>query len=311
MRLQHLRLLLTLAETGSLRAAAQVLHVSQPALSKALKALEEEFGAALVTRTPRGVRLAPAGELLAARAAPITRELERAREEVAWHLQHAHATVTVGVSPAASILLAPGALRRFQARWPAVRVRLVDALYPQALARLRSGEFDLALGPLPPAGVGADLHLKALVDSPTVIAVRRGHALASSRQLQELTGAAWVLTGTPQGPGDPSRLPFAALGLPPPLVRLECESFATLLAVLPAMDALAVMPQAFFERHGPGTGLSSLRVRDELPATTLHLFTRAQGPLSEPAQRLLDAFEQEARGLQRNTRVPLAPSPSQ
>jgi DNA-binding transcriptional LysR family regulator len=295
MRLQHLRLLLTLAETGSLRAAAQVLHVSQPALSKALKALEEEFGAALVTRTPRGVRLAPAGELLAARAATITRELERAREEVAWHLQHARATVTVGVSPAAAIRLAPGAVGRFQARWPEVRVRLADALYPQALARLRSGEFDLALGPLPPAGVGADLRVAALVGSPTVIGARRNHPLRDSRHLQALTGAPWVLTGPPQGPGDPTRLPFAALGLPPPFIRLECESFATLLAVLPAMDALAVMPRAFFERHGPGAGLACLQVRDELPATTIHLFTRTEGPLSLPARRLLEAFEQEAR----------------
>lgn len=295
MRLQHLQLLLTLAETGSLRAAAQVLHVSQPALSKALKALEEEFGTVLVTRTPKGVRLAPAGELLAARAATVAREIERAREEVAWHTQHARATVTVGVSPAAAIRLAPGAVRRFQARWPQVRVRLVDALYPQALARLRSGEFDLALGPLPPAGTGADLHVRALVDSPTVIGARHDHPLVASRQLSDLTGASWVLTGPPQGPGDPSRLPFAALGLPPPLVRLECESFATLLAVLPGMDALAVMPQAFFERHGPRSGLACLQVRDELPATTLHLFTRAEGPLSLPAQRLLDSFEQQAR----------------
>jgi DNA-binding transcriptional LysR family regulator len=295
MRLQHLRLLLTLADTGSLRAAAQVLHVSQPALSKALKALEEEFGAALVTRTPRGVRLAPAGEMLAARALTIHRELERAREEVALHTQHGRATVSVGVSPAAAIRLAPGAVRRFQARWPDVRVRLVDALYPQALARLRSGEFDLVLGPLPPAGVGVDLHVKALVDSPTVIAARRGHALVAKRHLQDLGGASWVLTGPAQGPGDPTRLPFAALGLPPPGIRLECESFSTLLAVLPAMELLAVMPRAFFEHHGPGAGLACLQVRDELPATTLHLFTRAEGPLSVPAQRLQDAFEQEAR----------------
>ena len=89
MRLQHLHLLLTLAQTGSLRASAQTLNVTQPALTKALKQLEDEFGTALVLRTPKGVRLAPAGELLAARAATVVREIERAREEVAWHTQNA------------------------------------------------------------------------------------------------------------------------------------------------------------------------------------------------------------------------------
>ena len=99
MRLQHLHLLLTISKTGSLRASAQLLNVSQPALTKALRQLEDEFGTELVVRTPKGVRLAPAGELIAARAATVVRELERAREEVAWHLRHAEAQVTVGVSP--------------------------------------------------------------------------------------------------------------------------------------------------------------------------------------------------------------------
>ena len=101
MRQQHLHLLLTISKTGSLRASAQLLNVSQPALTKALRQLEEEFGTELVVRTPKGVRLAPAGELIAARAATVVRELERAREEVAWHLRHAEAQVTAGVSPVA------------------------------------------------------------------------------------------------------------------------------------------------------------------------------------------------------------------
>ncbi|WP_334159411.1 LysR family transcriptional regulator, partial [Achromobacter insolitus] len=78
MRLQHLNLLLTLARTGSMRAAAQVLNVSQPALTKALRQLEEEVGTELVLRTPKGVRLAQAGEILAARAAVVMREIEKA-----------------------------------------------------------------------------------------------------------------------------------------------------------------------------------------------------------------------------------------
>lgn len=98
MRLQHLQLLLTLAQTGSLRVPAQVLNVTQPALTKALKQLEEEFGTALVVRSPKGVRLAPAGELLAARAATVLRELDRAREEVGWFARNERSAVAVGVS---------------------------------------------------------------------------------------------------------------------------------------------------------------------------------------------------------------------
>ncbi|MEJ8811084.1 LysR substrate-binding domain-containing protein [Variovorax ureilyticus] len=299
MRLQHLHLLLTIAHTGSLRASAETLNVTQPALTKALKQLEEEFGTTLVIRSPKGVRLAPAGELLAARAATVVREIDRAREEVEWLTRHAQATVTVGVSPAAALMLAPQAVSRFQSRWPQVRVRLVDALYPTALAQLRSGELDLALGPLPATGLGRDLEARALIDSPEVIAARAGHPLAKSRQLADLADANWVLTGPTQGPGDPAHLQMEKLGLPPPRITLECESFSTLLAVLPRMDAVALMPRRFFESHGPRIGLVVLPIAEALPLTTIHLFLRTDSPLTVPTQRLMDAFVSEAQALRR------------
>ena len=82
MRLMHLQLLRAIAQTGSLRAAAEAMHLSQPALTKALRQLEMEFGAALVVRSSRGARLAPAGELLAARADVQRAVRERTRENL-------------------------------------------------------------------------------------------------------------------------------------------------------------------------------------------------------------------------------------
>ncbi len=67
MRLQHLQLIVALAEVGSLRAAASRLNVTQPELTKALRQLEDEFAGPLVHRTPKGVQLTLAGDLLAAR----------------------------------------------------------------------------------------------------------------------------------------------------------------------------------------------------------------------------------------------------
>lgn len=307
MRLQHLHLLLTLARTGSLSASAQALSVTQPALTKSLKQLEEELGTALVIRSPKGVRLAPAGELLAARAVTVVREIERAREEVAWFSRNERTTVTVGVSPAAALLLAPGAISRFQARWPSVTVRLTDALYPKAHERLRSGELDLALGPLPAAGVGHDLRATPLLHSASVIVAPRNHPHRRARHLRDLTSASWILTGPRLGPGDPTLLGFEQQGLPPPAVTLECDSFSILLAMLPTMGALAVVPRHFFQAHGPRIGLVALDIAEPLPPTMIHLTIRAEGPLTLPTQRLRDAFEQEAREAQAGQSVAAAP----
>lgn len=295
MRLQHLHLLLAIAEHGSLRTSAQALNVTQPALTKALRQLEEEFGTALVLRTPKGVRLAPVGELLAVRAATILREIERAREEVAWHTRHAAASVSLGLSPAAAILLAPGAVARFGARWPQVRLRVVDALYPRALAQVRGGDLDFAIGPLPIDGAGHDLVVQPLFDSQDVLVVRRGHPLARATRLAHLVETAWVLTGPSGGPGDPASLGFEVLGLRRPEVRLECESFSTLLALMPSRDVVGIMPRGFFERYAARMDLVELPIEDPLPTVTIHAASRADSPLTLPAQRLLDSFAQEAR----------------
>ena len=295
MRLAQLTLLLTVAETGSLRAAAQVLNLTQPALTKALKLLEDELGAQLVLRSAQGARLAPAGELLAARAAAALRELERGREEVAAWAGSGDARVTVGLSPTAAWLLAPGAVARLAARWPGIQVRLVDSLYPRALAQVRAGELDFAIGPVPGGRADRDLTLRPLLDSRSQVVVRRGHPLARVRTLAALADARWVLTGPAGGPGDPAALGFDRLGLRPPRPWLTCESFSTVLAMVSSHDVVCVMPQRFVERHGARLGLARVPVTDPLPRATVQAAWRRDAPLTVPAQRLLDAFEQEAR----------------
>ena len=280
-----------------MRASALAMNVTQPALTKALKLLEEEFGASLVLRSSKGVRLSPAGEMLAARAATVLREIDRAKEEMQALTCNSDVTLTVGVSPAAALVLAPNTIATFQSRWPQVRIRLVDALYPKALQQLRSGELDLTLGPLPPSGMGRDLHARALIASPTVIVAKQGHRLAKARTFDDLRDAHWLLAGPKLGPGDPVHLGLEQRGLAVPRVALECESLATLLAVLPSMDTLTMLPRRFYEAHGPRLGLVMLDLLEQLPATTVHIITRADAPLSLPAQRLLDTFVQQADAL--------------
>jgi len=294
MRLQQLQLILALAETGSLRAAALRLNVTQPALSKALRLLEEEFEAPLAVRTPKGVRLAPAGELLAARATIVLREIERAREEIAWQTHQAQARVSIGISPVAAAMLLPGALARLHARWPLVVVRVVDTLYPDAITLMRSGDLDIALGPLPANGAGSDLHIQALFESQLVLVVREGHPKADARKLAELVDSGWVITGPDHGPGDPRVLGFAKSGLVVPRPWVECESFSSLLVLIGKLDLIGIMPLGHFERYGANMGLLRLDIEDPMPSNTVHAIWRADTPLTVPTRSLLDALEQEA-----------------
>lgn len=299
MRLEQLELLIALAERGSLRAAAVVLNVTQPALSKSLRQLEEELGTSLVWRSAKGVRLTTAGELLASRAVTALRELERGREDIAWHMGQAAGQVTVGLSPATAILFAPGAVQRFGKRWPKVKLCIRDALYPLALRQLRSGELDFMLGPVPASGVGNDLLRQVVYHSQEVIATRHGHPLSNARKLTDLVDAGWIVTGPAQGPGDPMHLHMEARGMAPPNVMLECESFSTLLGIMPTLDVVGIVPRSFLDRHGRRAGLVSLPIEDPLPVTTIYAITRTDAPLTLPAQDLFEAFLQEAREFSR------------
>ena len=229
----------------------------------------------------------------------MAREIERAREEVKWQQREQGAQLALAVSPAAAISLLPGVLARLRAHWPQLRVRVADAVYPRALTMVRGSEIDLAVGPLPPEGAGRDLRVAPLFDAQQLLVVRRGHPLAGARRLAELQQTAWVLTGPHDGPGDPRRLGFERLGLAVPPVMLECESFSTLLAVMPSVDAVGIMPAGFYDSYAASLGIVSLPIEDPLPHVTLHAVWRADVPLTAPAAHLLDSMEAESRGCAR------------
>jgi LysR family transcriptional regulator, benzoate and cis,cis-muconate-responsive activator of ben and cat genes len=76
--LDQLRYFVTVADSGTTREAARRLHISQPPLSRQIRALEDEIGVDLFARTPRGMDLSPAGEVFLRHARSILAALDRA-----------------------------------------------------------------------------------------------------------------------------------------------------------------------------------------------------------------------------------------
>lgn len=298
MKVSQLELLVVLADTGSLRRAASRLNLSQPALTRSLRLLEASFGATLVIRSPRGVRLTPAGERLAARARAIGHELRRAREEIAALGGDAGGSVSIGVSSAAMMQVMPAAAALFRARRPAVGLRLVETLYPDAFARLRAGELDFIVGPVPVEGAGGDLAATRLFVNALYVVARRTHPLAGTRSLAGLAGADWALVGPAGGPGDLQRLPFAAAGLTSPKPSIVCESLTTFLEIAPELDILGLLPAHLLARAG-AAGLGALPLDAEVPPATIHLVRAAERAMTPAASLLADCVHSAAARLQR------------
>jgi DNA-binding transcriptional LysR family regulator len=136
-----------IAERGSIRAAARHLGVAQPALTRSLAELEHELKAPLFERRSRGVVATPLGEAFVRRATLVLQEIRRTREEVDQLRGAATGNVTVGLSIAAHMALLPSALRPFRARYPDVRLHIIEGFYPTLELGLRDATVDFYIGP--------------------------------------------------------------------------------------------------------------------------------------------------------------------
>src|SRR4051812_37360287 len=141
----RLRVLLAVARHGSVTAAAEALHYAQPSVSHHLARLETETGARLLQRVGRGVRLTPAGRLLAERGEEILGRLDAAEAELAEHSGLRAGRVRLAAFPSALGSFVPPAAARFTRAHPDVSLEFVEAAPPAALRLLRTGEVDLAL----------------------------------------------------------------------------------------------------------------------------------------------------------------------
>lgn len=150
MHLKTLRNFITVADSGSLTAAAAAIPLAQPALTRQMRELEEEMGVALLQRLPRGVRLTQAGVSFYESAQRILAELGRLRQQLASNQGHAQATVVLGVSPTLARVLLPGLFEKCQDSLEGVGLRTREAFTPALLEWLERGVIDMAIVTNPP-----------------------------------------------------------------------------------------------------------------------------------------------------------------
>jgi len=141
----RLRVLVAVAQHGSVTAAARSLNYAQPSVSHHLARLEAETGATLTQRSGRGIRLTDAGRLLAGRAEEILGRLDAAERELAAHVEQRQERIRMAVFASALATIVPAALSRLAAGHPGIDLLLAEAEPPEAMRMLRAGQVDVAL----------------------------------------------------------------------------------------------------------------------------------------------------------------------
>ena len=161
MDLRKLRYFAGVVEARSMSKAAERLHVAQPALSKSLRSLEEEFGTALLKRSSHGVAVTEAGERLYEHCDILFKQVERARLDVARSVDRPSGFVSVGMPHSLMAVLALPLLRAATQQLPDVRVELKQEQSHNLAAAVRSQKLDFAVAARPRSTAG--LALRPLV----------------------------------------------------------------------------------------------------------------------------------------------------
>jgi LysR family carnitine catabolism transcriptional activator len=145
MTIKQLRAFLAVAQTLSFAQASERLHLSQPALSLALKSLEQRLGGALLLRSTRSVSLTPEGETLLPIARRLLADWDNAEELLQQHFTLQLGKVAIAAMPSFASNLLPKALKRFREQHPKVNVAVFDVINEQVLEMVRSGRVELGI----------------------------------------------------------------------------------------------------------------------------------------------------------------------
>lgn len=249
--LRQLEYLVTVVDTGSFTRAAEQLHVTQPALSHQIRALESTVGGPLLERLPRSVRLTPMGRAVLPHARAALAEAERLTTVARRTAGLEEGELEVAAVYSVSLGILPPVLRAWRRRHPGVRIRLRE--YPHAdklQAAMSAGRADLAIGPAPADWPGPirelgveEFAVVVPVDDP--LADNAGSRVA----LGELADRAWVHYAPDNGLADLLDQVCARAGFHPHVaIRAEQTSAVPLLAAAglgPALVPANIIPPHF------------------------------------------------------------------
>lgn len=290
MKLNQFRDVVAIAERGSLRGAARMLGLAQPALTRSIHELERELGTPLFERRARGMILTPTGQVFVRRATAVLGEVRRVREEIDQLHGGTQGRVVAGLSIAPHVALLPKALRPFRKRYPDIKLHLIEGYYPTVESQVRDGTMDFYVGPQPERELPGDLLQAKVFDNSRIVLGRTGHPLSKAKSLRELKNTEWATTSITLNDEEELGSIFGRYGLPPPRLVLRSQSALTLMISLAYSDLLAMVPAQWTDFPLTAGALAPIRIKEPLAAPPIVVVRRAGMPLTPAAQYLVDLF---------------------
>jgi len=247
MELRHLRYFVAVAETENVSRAALKLHLSQPALSRQIRDLEDELGFLLLERSAKSIRLTDAGRVFLDEARAVLKHAEDAVCAARAVATGGGAELHVAYAPTLAPRILPNALRVFQTAMPNVRVKLHDLSTEEMLAALAANKLQVAISVRPGKGALRGVRFEELTREPLRLAVAPNDPL-SRRQVVPLSEAVrkpFVAYSRKDYPDYHEMLIeiFSPIGARPRIAE-EHDGESSLISAIEAGGGVAIVPES-------------------------------------------------------------------
>lgn len=301
LKLNHLRMIVTIEDHGQISAAAESLNMSQPAASRMLSEMEAIAKTPLYERVARGVVLTPFGSALAKRARKILLELREASREIAELRTGKGGSVYLGAVTAPAISLVVPAIQRVTHVYPGIEIN-IQVETSNVLAReLLAARHDFIISRIPDELNPRLFTVHEIGTEKACLIVRNGHPLLKKGVvgLQDLPGHDWVF----QPPGTLLRRKvediFITAGVPLPENIVNTSSLLLTLAVVCKTDAIAPialdMAQFICGQTSAAGEACILPIDFEIDVKPYSLITARERALPPSALLLYDTILEESR----------------
>ncbi|WP_407050972.1 LysR family transcriptional regulator [Methyloraptor flagellatus] len=301
LRAKHLRTLEVLGRVESMRAAAQELNLTQPAVTKILQDIEDILGVSLFERRSTGITPTPIGRAVIDFARKSVSDVERLAGLVTNLKLGGYGSLAFGALMAGMSSIVPRALSTLKARRPLMTIHLIAATSDQLLEALNNRTIDLALARLIDPQQNSVFEFEPLVDEEIWIFARAGHPLASREaiELTELADEPWVL----QSPMSPLRqllqASFADGGIGALPNWIETTSVYATLKIVGHTDMLAALPKTIVEEGVVAGEFVRLPVRLPRSLENYGIVTRRGDAPSENTKLFAAILRETTRDLER------------
>jgi LysR family transcriptional regulator of gallate degradation len=273
----ELNAVIMIGDVHSVTSAAVRLGVSQPAVNRSLRNLEQRLGLRLFDRTAQGMIPTAAGEALIRRAKLALVEINQGMEEIANISGHARGRVVIGVLPLSRVYMVPMAVTRLLKDFPEADIVIVDGVYDQLLTDLCDGDIDMIVGTLREPSPIEGIVSESFFEDGMVIAARTGHPIFDNDIItfDHLKGLEWIVPHT----GVPLRNQFINLltenGVTPPKHPIETGSISVARTIAMGSDRLVAVSRSQIHHEEKYGLLKPLSLATNVPKRPIGAVTRS------------------------------------